>query len=167
MARRMKHIDARLARWALWCESGGRVSVAPFARMRIAGSRPEGDAPLIHAEQVETDQLVRMLLFGEQALLVAIYRQRFELLELAVRRKARASGRPVERVARLLKQSVEAVRWQLCRIDRTLAAMIHARRRGEDPQTVLQPRSRRPGKRMRGEIGGRMRTLAAVAPDGN
>lgn len=163
--RRIKHIDARLARWARWCESGGRLCVAPFARgMRVDNAGGGEDAPIVHAQEIETDALVRLLAFGEQALLVAIYRGRFELLELATGKRV-AVGRPLHRIGRMLGVSIEAIRWQLCRIDRALLAMIHARRRGEDPRAGLKRPDGRKATIVRARVAGELVQIASVRPE--
>lgn len=160
--RRIKHIDARLARWARWCEGGGRLCVAPFARgMRVDCESGGDDAPMIHAQEIETDELLRLLAFGEQALLVAIYRGRFELLELATGKHV-AVGRPLHRIGKMLGVGIEAIRGQLCRIDRMLLAMIHARRRGEDPRTGLRRPLARKATVIRARVGGQVIPIASI-----
>lgn len=163
--KRVKHIDARLARWARWCEGGGRLCIAPFARgMRVDNANGVDDAPMVHAQEIETDDLVRLLAFGEQALLVAIYRGRFELLELATGKRV-AVGRPLHRIGKMLGVGIEAIRGQICRIDRALLAMIHARRRGEDPRTGLRRPSARKATIIRARVAGQIISIASIPPE--
>jgi hypothetical protein len=112
---RLKSIDIRLEKWARWMEGGGRLGVAPFARMtKVDNDGPQdSERPMIHAEEWETDAMVKKLPFAQFAIVYAMYLGRYDLLELATiagNGRAKAEEVLAARAIELDKKTGEVIR---------------------------------------------------------
>jgi hypothetical protein len=144
----LEYWDRRLHCWGAWLATdGGRLSSTPLARMRALGVRvqssSDGDLPMVHELERETDEMVKRLPRHAGQLVDAYYRGQVTVAELAV----------------CLGYHPDTIRAGIRKAHKLLQRMLDERRRGRQDR---QPKA----ITIKGHTTkGRPRTIASVVPE--